>query len=133
LGLNHDDILRAREFEDIFQIVLRGALRCPDWVGCYTVNVYSQDQAEAVQRSCLEHNLAGSVTLEHVSLGLEDISLSNPTWNSDAAPAAETWAARQARRRTQSAEAMQRLRAARKHAAIADGTYRPRGRPRTIS
>lgn len=46
LGLNRDDIRRAREFEDIRQFVMRGAIRRPDYDGAYDIYLYDFAQAE---------------------------------------------------------------------------------------
>lgn len=43
--LDKTDVKNAREGEDIFQFVFRGAIRNPDYDGCYTVYLYSEDQA----------------------------------------------------------------------------------------
>ncbi|MDX3806122.1 MAG: hypothetical protein QHC89_06875 [Bosea sp. (in: a-proteobacteria)] len=46
LGLDRLDVRRAREFEDVRQFALRGALRRPDFDGDYDVYLYDQAQAE---------------------------------------------------------------------------------------
>ena len=47
-GLSDDDIIAARETEDIVQFVFRGAIRNPGYDGPYDIYLYSRDQAEAV-------------------------------------------------------------------------------------
>jgi len=46
LGLERGDIRRAREYEDVRQFCMRGALRRPDFAGDYDVYLYDQAQAE---------------------------------------------------------------------------------------
>ncbi|SFC23660.1 hypothetical protein SAMN05428997_10560 [Bosea sp. CRIB-10] len=46
LGLDRNDVRRAREFEDVRQFALRGALRRRDFAGDYDVYLYDQSQAE---------------------------------------------------------------------------------------
>lgn len=46
LGLDRNDVRRAREFEDVRQFALRGALRRRDFAGDYDVYLYDQAQAE---------------------------------------------------------------------------------------
>jgi hypothetical protein len=46
LGLDRHDIRRAREFEDVRQFSMRGAIRRPDFAGDYDVYLYDQAQAE---------------------------------------------------------------------------------------
>jgi hypothetical protein len=46
LGLDRDAIRRAREFEDIRQFALRGALRRPDYAGAYDIYLYDHAQAQ---------------------------------------------------------------------------------------
>jgi hypothetical protein len=55
--LTDDDILVAREVEDIFQFVFRGALRNRDYAGAYDIYVYSLDQAERLQALMAENGL----------------------------------------------------------------------------
>lgn len=49
LDLNRDDIRRAREFEDIRQFVMRGAIRRPDYAGKYDIYLYDFAQAEDLE------------------------------------------------------------------------------------
>lgn len=46
LGLDRQDVRRAREFEDVRQFAMRGAIRRPDFDGDYNVYLYDQAQAE---------------------------------------------------------------------------------------
>ena len=47
--LSDDDILTAREDEDIYQFVFRGALRHRDYAGVYDIYLYSLAQAERLR------------------------------------------------------------------------------------
>lgn len=48
-GLTRDDIRAAREDEDIFQFVYRGAIRRPDYGGPYDIFLFSRQQAERLK------------------------------------------------------------------------------------
>jgi hypothetical protein len=48
--LDKDAVKRAREIEDVIQFTMRGALRRPDFDGCYTVFIYDLDQARALEQ-----------------------------------------------------------------------------------
>lgn len=62
LGLDRLDVRRAREFEDVRQFALRGAIRRPDFAGNYDVYLYDQAQAE---------DLAGYLS----DIGIVDVEL----------------------------------------------------------
>jgi hypothetical protein len=47
-GLSKQDIERAREQEDIWQFVMRGAVRNADFAGVYTVYLYDVWQADTL-------------------------------------------------------------------------------------
>ena len=62
-GINDDEILRAREEEDILQFVMRGAIRRPDFGGDYDIYLYSKRQAELVQQKLIASGVGQQVML----------------------------------------------------------------------
>jgi hypothetical protein len=62
-GLTDDDILRAREEEDILQFVMRGAIRRCDFGGDYDIYLYSKRQAELVAAKLSASGIGKSVDL----------------------------------------------------------------------
>jgi len=61
--ITDDEILRAREDEDIFQFVMRGAIRRRDFDGDYDIYLYSKRQAEFVEAKLVAIGIGQSVTL----------------------------------------------------------------------
>lgn len=49
-GVSEAEFTRAREDEDIYQFVCRGAIRDPDFSGDYSIYLYSRGQAERLQQ-----------------------------------------------------------------------------------
>lgn len=129
-GLMNAEINRAKETEDIGQFCLRGAPRCPEWSGEYVVNLYSLDQAEDLRAFLLEQRLADYVELEHVRLGLGVIVRAGRGWHRKIEETPETAAAKAERQKKTDAERKRLARQAAKDTAIANGTYRSRGRPK---
>ena len=62
LGLTDSQIREAREDEDIFQFVYRGAIRRPEYGGAYDIYLFSEVQAERLRQMLL-------------SSGLDDVSV----------------------------------------------------------
>jgi hypothetical protein len=56
--LTAEDILAAREDEDIFQFVMRGAVRDPSYGGNYDIYLYSVDQAERLRDTLVQNGFA---------------------------------------------------------------------------
>ncbi|WP_368518101.1 hypothetical protein [Rhizobium sp.] len=56
-GLDDDDIVAARETEDIIQFVFRGAIRNPNYDGPYDIYLYHRHQAEAVAAAMLKYSI----------------------------------------------------------------------------
>jgi hypothetical protein len=69
--VSRDDVVRTRETEDIFQMLMRSSLRDPSNNSAVTMYVYDQTQAMEQARLISESGLAISVTLEHVEVGLD--------------------------------------------------------------
>jgi len=62
-GITDDEILRAREEEDILQFVMRGAIRRCDFGGDYDIYLYSKRQAELVAQKLEASGIGKSVDL----------------------------------------------------------------------
>lgn len=60
--LTADDILAAREDEDIHQFIMRGALRDPTFTGTYDVYLYSKRQADTLARTLTTKGFAVQVS-----------------------------------------------------------------------
>jgi hypothetical protein len=78
-GLTREEIEHAREREDIWQFVMRGAARMADFDGTYTVYLYDLWQAEALADMLREGGISGDVTLEPVvEAGILDVARPKP-------------------------------------------------------
>lgn len=87
-GITEQEILRAREEEDILQFVMRGAIRRPEFGGDYDIYLYSKRQAELVAEKLRAENIGRSITLvPEAGAGIMD-SLPNPLASIRAALAA---------------------------------------------
>lgn len=62
-GITDNEILRAREEEDILQFVMRGAIRRRDFGGEYDIYLYSKRQAELVAQKLVASGIGNSVAL----------------------------------------------------------------------
>lgn len=72
--LTDAEIHEAREAEDIFQFVMRGAVRNLDYRGAYDIYLYSLDQAERLQRALLENGFSDVEVFAVEDAGLMDVS-----------------------------------------------------------
>lgn len=61
--ITDEKILGARETEDIFQFVFRGAIRRPEYDGAYRIYLHTRRQAEALKARIEETGIARSVEL----------------------------------------------------------------------
>lgn len=131
LGIDNIDVRRAREEEDMYQFVLRGAIRDPAYSGAYDVHVYSRDQAEALA-SRLRNSGIANVAL----VGVSEVGVMNVerpvSEQSDAAPEGGSLSPKDcaARRKAKERARGQRRRQKERDRAIAKGTYKGPGRPR---
>lgn len=71
--LTEDDIFAAREGEDIFQFLMRGAVRDPGYDGNYDIYVYSVDQAECVRATLLQNGFADVEVVGIDDAGVMDV------------------------------------------------------------
>lgn len=62
-GVTDDDLLAAREQEDIAQFVFRGAIRNRDFDGAYDIYVYSKRQAEQLQHRLVSDRVVANAQL----------------------------------------------------------------------
>ena len=132
LGFTGDEIMRARETEDVIQFTMRGAIRDPTFTGTYTVYVYDRVQADALGCYLRAHGVADDVWIE----GVEEAGILDarrpPSGNAKkAALEAEggSYAEREQARRASDAERKRRKRAEMRAVREASGTLRKRGRP----
>lgn len=72
--LTDADIFAAREVEDVFQFVMRGAIRNPDFGGAYDVYLYSVDQAEHLRDIFATNGLADVELVPVSEAGIMDVS-----------------------------------------------------------
>lgn len=73
-GITAEQIERAREVEDIWQFIWRGALRCAEFSGEYVVWVHDEAQATTLAEMLRQSGVTSDVVLRHVELtGFADV------------------------------------------------------------
>jgi hypothetical protein len=135
-GLTREEVERAREQEDIWQFVMRGAIRMAEFDGTYTVYLYDLWQAEALARMLCEDGISEDVTLEPVeSASILDVERPKPGPRPGAKAAAsdKSFEEREVERRAADRDRKQRQRERERAEREAAGTLRGRGRPRKDS
>ena len=133
-GLTREEVERAREREDVWQFVMRGAVRMPDFEGLYTVHLYDLWQAEALAAMLREAGVADDVALEAVAAaGILDVERPKPgpKKGAKAAASGKTFEERKAERR-EGDRLRKRRQRERERADKAAGTLRGRGRPKNV-
>jgi hypothetical protein len=128
--LDADRIRRAREYEDLIQFVMRGAIRRPEFDGDYDVFVYDLEQARVVEDYLRRRGVTDDVTLiPEQEVGILDMTrLSRQRSEVQVPPVS---AEEQQRIKSDKVNARQaRSRAKKKEVKIANGTYRGPGAPR---
>lgn len=135
LGLNREDIQTAREDEDLYQFVCRGAIRDLDFSGDYAVYLYDRGQAERLRDRLIGAGYTDVSTEPVTEAGILDVARPhNPRGEKLAkATATETAAEREVRLRAKDAQRKRDSRGALRDTQIADGTYRRPGRPKSSS
>ncbi|MHB2210689.1 hypothetical protein [Methylobacterium sp. CM6257] len=135
LGLNREGIQAAREDEDVYQFVCRGAIRDPDYSGDYAVYLYDHGQAERLRDRLIGAGYTDVSTEPVTEAGILDVVRPHHSRGGKliSATAAETAAERDARLKAQDAQRKRDSREVLKGAKIADGTYRRPGRPKGSS
>lgn len=73
LGIGRDVIRHAREFEDIRQFALRGALRRPDYAGAYDIYLYDLVQAQDLEAYLRGIGIADLELVPVVEAGIMDV------------------------------------------------------------
>lgn len=85
--ITDEEILGARETEDIFQFVFRGAIRRPEYDGAYRIYVHTRRQAEALKARIEKTGIARSVELVPVdAAGIMDEKVGRPGRDSEGRP-----------------------------------------------
>jgi hypothetical protein len=130
LSLDRAVIRRTREFEDVRQFILRGAIRRPDYDGTYDIYVYDLAQAEDLKQYLTASGITDRVELVPVhEAGIMDVerpgSKRDNTCPQSVPLSADV-------RRKLDAERKREVRARDKAEAIANGTYRGRGAPKKL-
>jgi hypothetical protein len=135
LGLDCDAIRRAREDEDIVQFFFRGAVREGAFGGTYEVHLYSLDQAERLKEYLRSEGITDDVRLIGVdAAGIMEVQRPEAKVSSQPTQANSlTTQQRAERKKAQARERSQRGRDEEKAAKMANGTARPRGRPRKVT
>ena len=129
LGLDKNAIRTAREDEDIFQTVTRGAIRDPAYAGGYDAHVYDAGQAERLRDRLAAAGYTKITLVPEDEVGILDVVRPVGRGQKGAPVAVETAAERKSRLRAAEAERGKQRRAADKAEKVAAGTYKPRGRP----
>lgn len=128
LGLDRDAIRRAREIEDLLQFIMRGAIRRPEFGGRYDIHVYSLDQAEEVERYFVGAGITTNIELVPAhEAGILDVTRPR---SKGACAKADVNSVSQRERKERERKRGQKRRARQKEEALANGTYRGRGRPK---
>lgn len=132
LGLDGHAILKAREYEDIWQFIMRGAIRNPDYAGEYDAYVYSRDQAEVLRTMLVDNGITDDVVIIPVAeAGLLDVvrpGAAGP--GRERAADTRSLEERREAKRAKNNEHQRQRRAAKREEKERDGTLRGRGRPR---
>jgi hypothetical protein len=132
-GLTREEIERAREREDIWQFVMRGAARMADFSGTYTVYLYDLWQAEALAEMLRDEGIAEDVTLEAVvEAGILDVARPKPgpVPGTRAANSGKSFEEREEERRADDRRRKQAQRDRQRAEKAMAGILRNRGRPK---
>ncbi|MGY6251705.1 hypothetical protein ACXIUS_29995, partial [Bosea thiooxidans] len=74
LGLDRNDVRRTREFEDVRQFAMRGAIRRPDYDSDYDVYLYDQAQAEDLAAYLRQIGIADVTVVPVDGLDIMDVT-----------------------------------------------------------
>jgi hypothetical protein len=132
-GLTREEVERAREREDIWQFVMRGAIREAGFDGTYTIHLHDLWQADALARMLREEGVADDVALEPAAeAGILDVERPKPgpKTGAKAAASSKSFEEREAERREGDRLRKRQQRARERAEKAAEGTLRGRGRPR---
>lgn len=126
LGLNRDDIRRAREFEDIRQFVMRGAIRRPDYDGAYDIYLYDLAQAQDLEAYLHGIGITDLELVPVVEAGIMDVVRPGSVAVAQKAPLSRK------EKRERNTASQQKRRAKARADDEAKGIVRTRGRPRNV-
>ena len=132
-GLSREEVERAREQEDIWQFVTRGAIRQAEFDGLYTVYLYDHWQAEMLAQMLRDAGMAGDVQIEPVvEAGVLDVERPRPgpKPGAKAEKSEKSFEDQQAERREADRRRKQQQRERERATKAAEGSLRSRGRPR---
>lgn len=133
LGLDSEAIRSAREEEDVFQFVLRGAIRDSSYGGTYRVYLHDLHQAEALSRRLRASGITNDIEIVPVNeAGILDVQRPASKRDRGTGPkiGPEALGDRVARKKARERARSERRRIAAREEKRAAGTYRRRGRPR---
>lgn len=122
-GLGKAEIEQSREFEDLYQFIMRGSLRVPEFGGTFDAYLYSRAQADEVARRATEDGIANIEFVPHPEVGVMDVVRSKPK------PVA-TPEEKEAKRQKKRADDAKRKRDDRQRKAALAGRSGKPGRPR---
>jgi hypothetical protein len=135
-GLMREEVEHAREREDIWQFVMRGAIRMAEFDGTYTVHLYDLWQAEALARMLGEEGITDDVVLKPIdATGILDVEhpKSGPKPGAKAPVSDKSFEEREVERRAGDRTRKQRQRERERAERETSGTLRGRGRPKKDS
>ncbi|MFF8802371.1 MULTISPECIES: hypothetical protein [unclassified Methylobacterium] len=133
LGLDNEAIRSAREDEDVFQFVLRGAIRDPSYGGTYRVYLHDWHQAEALSRRLRASGITNDIEIVPVNeAGILDVQRPASKHDGDIGSkmCPEALGDRVARKKARERARGARRRNAAREEKLTAGTYQRRGRPR---
>lgn len=123
LDLDRDAIRRAREFEDIRQFAMRGAIRRPDFAGNYDIYLYDFAQAEDLEIYLRGIGIADLEVVPVVEAGIMDVVRPGSVAVAQKAPLSRK------EKRERNKASQQKSRAKVRAEKDAQGIKRKRGRP----
>ncbi|MCJ2094668.1 hypothetical protein MKK67_19525 [Methylobacterium sp. J-072] len=135
LNLDREAVRAAREDEDIFQMVTRGAIRDPEYSGRYEIHVYDDGQAERLRARMLAGGFTDVMLVPVFEAGVMDVKRKSAgrARKSENATINETADERAERLRLAEVERGRRRRTEDQAKKMEAGTYRGRGRPRKVA
>ena len=124
LDLDRDAIRRAREFEDIRQFVMRGAIRQPDYAGAYDIYLYDFAQAQDLEAYLRGIGIADVEVVPVEEAGIMDVV------RPGSSPVTQKVPLNGKEKRERNIASQQKRRAKVRAEETANGIVRKRGRPK---
>jgi hypothetical protein len=128
-GITRDEVIRARQNEDLVQFLWRSWLRVPDDTRDGEFRVYDREQAEFLKAFIEESGRPITVTLEHVSEAEVDAHKPKPVGRPGTQRSEAEEDTRKHRRTLKDNESKRKRRAAEKQRRLDAGIVSVRGRP----